>query len=76
MVGDNAAAIDEKVGVKYGDYARTASRTLQETADKLDQKSLEQLGDDAREMVRKSPAAAVGIAALVGFFIASIFRRR
>jgi ElaB/YqjD/DUF883 family membrane-anchored ribosome-binding protein len=76
VVGDNAPTIDDRFGTKYGDYARTASRSLQETAAKLDQKSVEDLGNDAREMVRKSPAAAVGLAALAGFLIASIFRRR
>ena len=36
----------------------------------LDAKSVEELGEDARQMVRKSPGVAVGIAAVVGFFIA------
>jgi ElaB/YqjD/DUF883 family membrane-anchored ribosome-binding protein len=75
IVGDNAATIDEKLGQQYGDYARNASRSLQSTAEKLDQKSIEQIGEDAREMVRKSPAAAVGLAALAGFLLARIFRR-
>ncbi|MFO6447242.1 hypothetical protein ACLBKU_08870 [Erythrobacter sp. NE805] len=73
VVGDTAAQIDEKLGVQYGDYARKASRTLQETSAKLDAKSVEELGEDAREMVRKSPAAAVGIAAVFGFFLARVF---
>lgn len=75
IVGDNAAAIDERLGSQYGDYARNASRSLQSTAEKLEQKSIEQIGEDAREMVRKSPAAAVGLAALAGFLLARIFRR-
>ena len=75
LVNDNAATIDERLGAQYGDYARSASKTLQSTAAKLDQKSVEQLGEDAREMVRKSPAAAVGLAALAGFLLARIFRR-
>ena len=75
MVGDNAATIDERLGSQYGDYARSASQSLQSTAAKLDQKSVEQLGEDAREMVRKSPAAAVGLAALAGFLLARLFRR-
>ncbi len=75
VVGDNAATIDERFGVQYGDYARSASRSLQNTATKLEQKSVEQIGEDAREFVRKSPAAAVGLAALAGFLIARIFRR-
>lgn len=75
LVGENAPAIDDKLGVQYGDYARSASKSLQDTASKLDQKSVEELGEDARELVRKSPAAAVGLAALAGFLLARIFRR-
>lgn len=72
VVGDSAAQIDEKLGEQYGDYARKASRTLQETSAKLDSKSVEELGEDARAMVRKSPGVAVGIAAVVGFFLARL----
>ena len=74
-VGDTATDIDEKLGVKYGDYARTASRKLQEGGVALDNKSVDELLEDGREAVRKSPAAAVGIAAVVGFFFARMFRR-
>jgi hypothetical protein len=49
---------------------------LQETAAKLDNKSLDDLGSDAREFVRKSPATAVGLAALAGYLFARMFRRR
>jgi hypothetical protein len=75
VVGENAATLDEKFGAQYGDYARSASQTLQSTAAKLEQKSVGELGEDAREMVRKSPAAAVGLAALAGFLLARLFRR-
>jgi ElaB/YqjD/DUF883 family membrane-anchored ribosome-binding protein len=76
VVAENAPTLDDKLGTRYGDYARNASRSLQETAAKLDSKSVEELGEDAREFVRKSPGAAVGIAALAGFFFARLFRRR
>lgn len=76
VVGDTAAQIDEKLGPQYGDYARKASRTLAETSAKLEAKSVEELGKDAREAVRKSPAAAVGLAAVFGFFLARIFGGR
>lgn len=76
VVADNAATIDEKLGAKYGDYARTASQSLEEFSGKLENKSVEELGDDARELVRKSPAAAVGLAALAGFLFARIFSRK
>jgi ElaB/YqjD/DUF883 family membrane-anchored ribosome-binding protein len=75
MVGENAPTIDENLGPKYGEYARTASRKLEETAQRLDQKSVDELTEDAREMVRKSPAAAVGLAALAGFLLARLLRR-
>lgn len=72
VVGDTAPQIEEKLGAQYGDYARKASRTLQETSAKLETKSVEELGEDAREMVRKSPGVAVGVAAVVGFFLARL----
>jgi ElaB/YqjD/DUF883 family membrane-anchored ribosome-binding protein len=76
VVAENATSLDDRFGTRYGDYARSAARGLQETAAKLDNKSVEQIGEDAREMVRKSPAAAVGLAALAGFLFARMFRRR
>lgn len=74
VVEDNAATIDEKLGAKYGDYARKAGTSIQDAAAKLDSKDIGELGDDAREFVRKSPALAVGIAAAAGFLLAKVFR--
>ena len=74
IVEDNAAMIDEKLGLKYGDYARKAASTLQETATKLDEKDLAALGEDAKEFVRKSPGVAIGAAAVAGFLLARVFR--
>lgn len=76
MVFDSADSIDEKLGPKFGDYARSASQSLQSTAERLDNKSLEELGEDARQFVREKPAAAVGIAAVAGFLLARIFRSK
>ena len=73
-VSDTAATIDERLGKQYGDYARTAARSIQEAAAKLDAKDLGELGDDARDFIRKSPGAAIGIAAVAGFFLARMFR--
>ena len=73
-VSGTAKAIDEKLGKQYGDYARTAARSMQEAAAKLDAKDLGELGDDAREFIKKSPGAAIGIAAVAGFFLARMFR--
>lgn len=76
LVEENASAIDEKVGEKYGNYARSAAKSMQDAATRLDEKSLEDLGADAKEFVREKPALAVGLAAAAGFFLARIFRRR
>ncbi|PLK25968.1 hypothetical protein [Novosphingobium sp. TH158] len=74
IVADTAPAIDEKLGAKYGDYARTAARTMQESAAKLEAKDLGELGNDAKEFVKKSPGLAVGIAAVAGFVLARLFK--
>ena len=73
MVDENAPLLDEKVGVKYGDYARQAARSNQDAADRLDAKELGDLADDAKEFVRKSPGLAVGMAAVAGFMLARLF---
>lgn len=69
-ISDTAATIDEKLGVQYGDYARSAARSIQETAAKLEAKDLGELGEDVKEFVRKSPGVAIGVAAIAGFAIA------
>lgn len=74
IVADNAGTIDEKLGARYGDYARTAARTMQETAAKIEAKDLAELGSDAKEFVRKSPGLAIGIAAAAGFLISRLFK--
>lgn len=75
MVSDNAHVVDDKVGAKYGDYARTASRSLTDTAAKLDAKSVDELAEDGRALVRQSPGLAVGIAAVAGFLLSRLFSR-
>ena len=47
---------------------------MQEAAAKLDAKDLGELGEDARRFVKDSPGAAIGIAAVAGFFLAKMFR--
>lgn len=75
VVADNAEVVDERFGAKYGDYARSASKSLATTADRLDEKTVDDLSEDAREFVRKSPGLAVGLAAVAGFMLSRLFRR-
>ncbi len=74
MVEENAATIDEKLGAKYGEYARSAARSMQDVANRLDAKELGELGEDAKEFVRKSPGLAIGMAAVAGFMLARLFK--
>jgi len=67
LVGDTVEQIEEKLGPQYGDYARTASQTLTRYADTLANKDPDELVDDARDLIRKSPGVALGAAAIVGF---------
>lgn len=76
LVSDNATVVDEKLGAKYGDYARSAGRQMQEAAAKLDSKSIDEIGEEAKELVRKSPGLAVGIAAAAGFMVSRLFSRK
>ncbi len=75
LVNENAHQVDEKLGAKYGDYARSASKSLEDYAGRLDEKSVDDLVEDSREFVRKSPGLAVGIAAFAGFFLSRLFSR-
>lgn len=74
IVSDNASTIDEKLGAKYGEYARSAARTIDGAATNLEAKDLAELSEDAREFVRKSPGLAIGIAAVAGFALARLFK--
>jgi ElaB/YqjD/DUF883 family membrane-anchored ribosome-binding protein len=74
LMAENAALLDEKLGAKYGDYARAAARQMEEAAAKLDGKDLAELGEDARELVRKNPLMSAGIAATAGFLLARLFK--
>lgn len=74
MIRDSAAAIDENVGKQYGDYARSAADAVEGFAEKVDAKNVDDIVDDARNFVRKSPAIAIGAAAAVGFLISRLVR--
>ncbi|MBS0254690.1 MAG: hypothetical protein JSS36_05635 [Proteobacteria bacterium] len=73
LVAENAATVDEHLGARYGDYARSAARSLQEAAVKLDSKDINELGEDAKKLARNNPGMAIGLAAVVGFVLARLF---
>ena len=67
LIGDTVEQIEEKLGPQYGGYARTASETLTRYADRIAKKDPDELVDDARDVIRKSPSIALGAAAILGF---------
>lgn len=70
VVADNANLVDDKLGEKYGDYARSAARSIQETAARIEAKDLGELGEEAKTFVRTKPLLALGIAAVAGYLVA------
>lgn len=75
VVSENAAKIDDNFGPKYGDHARNAARGLQDAAAHIDTKSYDELGEEARDFVKKNPGLSVGLAAVGGYIFARLFRR-
>ncbi len=67
LIGDTVEQIEEKLGPQYAGYARTASDTIQRYAATLENKNPDELVDDARDLVRKSPGVALAGAAILGF---------
>ena len=74
MVGDTAEGIDERLGQEYGDYARRAAAAIENTASSLASKEPDELIEDTREFVRRSPGVALAGAAIVGFALARLIK--
>ena len=74
LVSDTASGIDERLGAEYGDYARRAAEAIDSTAQKLRSKNPDELIDDTRTFVRKSPGVALAGAAIVGFALARLVK--
>lgn len=74
LIADTAETVDSKLGPQYGDYARKAAEAVSGAAKSLDEKDIDQLAEDARNFVRKSPAVAIGAAAVVGFVLMRLMR--
>jgi ElaB/YqjD/DUF883 family membrane-anchored ribosome-binding protein len=72
LLTDAAGQVDEKLGAQYGGYARTAADSVSGFADQVKAKDMDELVENARELVRKSPGIAIGAAAAVGFVVARL----
>ncbi|HEX8644567.1 MAG TPA: hypothetical protein VF702_11715 [Allosphingosinicella sp.] len=74
IIHDAARSIDDRLGDQYGEYAHKAGDAVQGLAGSLRGKSLEDLLDGTRTVVRKSPAVTVGTAALLGFVLVRLVK--
>lgn len=67
IIEDTVEQIGERLGPQYGDYAKSASQSIQRYASTLENKDPDELVDDARSLIRKSPTIAITGAAILGF---------
>lgn len=74
LVNDTASGLDERLGPEYGDYARRAAEAIDRAANNLASKNPDELIDDTRQFVRKSPGVALAGAAVVGFAVARLLK--
>lgn len=74
LMGDAASTVDERLGPQYGQYARSAADGISGFAENLKGKEIDDLLADAQQLVRKSPAVAIGVAAALGFVIARLVK--
>ena len=72
LLTDAAGQVDDKLGAQYGQYARTAAGQVSGFADTIKNRNVDDLLEDARGLVKASPAVAVGIAAALGFVVARL----
>lgn len=74
VIEDAAPQVDDRIGAQYGDFARSAAQQVHSLAGTLNEKELDELIESSREFVRKSPAVALGSAAVAGFLLARLLR--
>ena len=74
VINDAARSVDERLGEDYGDYAHRAADAVAGFAGRIRDKSVDDIIDDTRDFVRKSPAIAIGIAAVAGFALIRVIK--
>ncbi|MDQ3247554.1 MAG: hypothetical protein M3Q52_11845 [Pseudomonadota bacterium] len=74
LVGETAPGLEERLGPEFGDYARRAATAIEDAANSLASKDADELIDDTRDFVRRSPTVALAGAAIVGFALARLVK--
>ena len=58
----------------FAGYVESAAESIDRFADRMRSRSVDDLVDDVREMVRRSPVLVIGIAAAAGFVLSRFLR--
>ena len=74
VITDAARSVDQRFGEDYGEYAHRAAGAVSSFADNLRAKSVDDIVDDTRQFIRKSPGIAIGIAAVAGFALMRVIK--
>ena len=74
LIGDTASSLDDRLGEEYGEYARRAAGAIEDAANRISAKNPDELIDDTREFVRKSPGVALAGAAIIGFALVRLVK--
>ncbi|MEA3030318.1 MAG: hypothetical protein QOG13_1643 [Sphingomonadales bacterium] len=74
VINDAARSVDERLGGDYGEYAHRAAGAVADFAGRIRDKSVDDIMDDTRDFVRKSPVVAIGIAAVAGFALLRVIK--
>lgn len=71
---DTARSLDDQLGAEIGDYAHRAAAAVEGFTETLRKRDVEELLEDARDLVRRNPAIAIGAAAAVGFVLVRLLK--
>ena len=74
VLNDAAKSVDERLGEDYGEHAHRAAGAVADFAGRIRDKSVDDIFDDTRDFVRKSPVIAIGIAAVAGFALFRVIK--
>ena len=74
LINETAETVDERLGAQYGDYVRRAATAVEGLGTSIQSKEVDELFDDARNFVRRSPGVALGAAAAVGFLLVRLVK--
>ncbi|MDP8913124.1 MAG: hypothetical protein M3N39_06070 [Pseudomonadota bacterium] len=74
VINDAARSIDERLGSQYGEYAHRAAGAVTSLSQNLRGKTVDELLEDSRSVVRKSPGIAIGTAAVLGFALVRLVK--